>query len=235
MNSKLETPNSKLRTAIYLAALCLCASVATAPANPPPPTAAAPTPPPAPAPTVVASGTITGSPSGLANFGTDLYNFISPNSSNGLFNADEFDVDMLGMITHTDVTDKLGKTHSRRDFGADIALSYFFTTGLGSRFDVQYANGQATYTSLSGIARTTFGTSTNLFMVSPYVALTASHGVGDSTGSFNSGIGFGVEVPFHISKVRGRFIAEADTKSKGQPDYKFGLNFNWQKNKPATQ
>jgi len=36
MNSKLETPNSKLRTAIYLAALCLCASVANAQDNPPP-------------------------------------------------------------------------------------------------------------------------------------------------------------------------------------------------------
>jgi len=185
---------------------------------------------PAPAaPTVAATGTINGSSSGLANFGADIYNFIAPNSSNGLFNADEFDVDVLGMVTHTDVTDKLGKTHSRMDFGADMALSYFFTTGLGSRFDVQYANGQATYTSLSGIARTTFGTSTNLFMISPYIALTASHGVGDSTGAFNSGIGFGVEVPFHISKVQGRFIAEADTKTHGQPDYKFGLNFNWQR------
>ncbi len=182
-----------------------------------------------PPPTVVATGTINGSPSGLANFGTDLYNFIAPNSSNGLFNADEFDVDVLGMVTHTDVANKLGKVHSKMDFGADLALSYFFTTGLGSRFDIQYANGQATYTSLSGIARTTFGTSSNLVMLSPYVALMASHGIGDSTGSFNSGIGFGVEVPFHISKVHGRFIAEADTKTHGQPDYKFGLNFNWQK------
>jgi hypothetical protein len=182
-----------------------------------------------PPPTVVATGTITGSPSGLANFGTDLYNFIAPNSSNGLFNADEFDVDALGVITHTESVDKLGKTHSRRDFGADLGLSYFFTTGLGSRFDIQYANGQATYTSLAGVARTTFGNSSNLVMISPYIALIASHGIGSTTGAFNSGIGFGAEVPFHIKKLQGRFIAEVDTKSQGQPDYKFGLNFNWQK------
>ena len=178
-----------------------------------------------------ATGTVGGS--GTANFITDLAAFIAPNPSNGLFNASEFDVDLLGTVSHVSVADKLGRLHDQRQFGADVALSYYFTTGLGSRFDVQYANGQVSYTSLAGIARTTFGTTNDAVVISPYTVLGAAHGVGDSTTAFNAYLGVGVEVPFHFTLfkklIHGRGMLEADAVSTGKPNYKFGFSFDWQR------
>lgn len=180
-------------------------------------------------PTVVGSGPV----SGASGFLGDLVTFISPNPSNGLFNASEFNLEALGTLTHVQTTDKLGKVHDQRQFGADVGLSYFFTTGLGSRFDVQYANGQATYTSLAGIARTTFGTTNDAFMIAPYTVLGATHGVGDGTQNFTGYLGIGFDVPFHFDvrskRISARFKVEADGLGAGKPTYLFGLTFDWQK------
>lgn len=174
-----------------------------------------------------------GGNNGFGNAANDFLNFLMPNPSNGIFQASEFNVDLSGTYSHVLTPNSAGVLEDHRQWGADLGISYFFTTGLGSRFDIQYADQRVSYTSISGIARTTFGTTNDLVMISPYFVAGAIHGVADNTTSFAGYAGFGIAYPFNFrvfkKAVHGRLHGEVDSPSSGKPNYIFGLTFDWQK------
>lgn len=155
------------------------------------------------------SGTIGGS-NGWYSFIGSALNFLAPNPTNGLFNADEFDVTTYGVL--------------RDDrFGGGIAVSYWFNTGIGSSLRIDAFENDVTFTEVSMVARTTFGP------ISPYLGLGASHDTSGGDGEFQatSTVGFMYHLP--IKKVNSRIFVELSGRGEDKPTIRFGLNFAWMK------
>lgn len=155
------------------------------------------------------SGTLGGT-NGWSQFLFSAINFLQPNPTNGIFEAEDFEVAAYGALKGDEI-------------GGGIAAAYWFNNGIGSSLRLDYFENDVVFTEVSMVARTTF------WSFSPYVSLGASHETsgGDREVQAAGSIGLSYGIP--LDNIDSRVWLELSGRGEDEPTIRFGLTFAWGK------